>query len=345
MTLAKYVCHGDHLRRIAPGLLVGDIDRKAYQQIVNEFAKDHAKNTVLDFNNSLKAAILDAVDDGLLDKNPCRKISVGGNQQFSRKEKFLNAHEVNKLIDALELDAPLKKHRGNRIRRIEAYKMWLEGHAIKGIAEMLNVAPGKIHNWKNKDNWADHWANGTEPEIKRRHGDFVVHADWMIYLAVKTGLRYAELLALSRCDFDFENLTLAVTKTMDYKLSNQIEKRTKTRSSTRLIAISKDVAARMQNLTSEYASDELLFAIEGQRNFNSTINVRLETLCKNAAITPVSLHGLRHSHASYLLYRGVSIHSISKRLGHSKVSITQDVYAHIIDELKQKDDGLIREVL
>ena len=151
--------------------------------------------------------------------------------------------------------------------------------------------------------------------------------------------------SLSRSDFDFENLTLAVSKTLDYKNTNQIEKRTKTRSSTRLIAISQDVAARMQNLVSGYAPDELLFAIEGQRNFNSTINNRLETLCKNAAITPISLHGLRHSHASYLLYKGVSIHSISKRLGHSKVSITQDVYAHIVDELKQKDDGLIREVL
>ena len=101
----------------------------------------------------------------------------------------------------------------------------------------------------------------------------------------------------------------------------------------------------MQNLVYEYAPDELLFAIEGQRNFCATVNKRLETLCKKAGITPISLHGLRHSHASYLLYKGVSIHSISKRLGHSKVSITQDVYAHIIDELKQKDDDLIREVL
>ena len=345
MTLAKYVNHGKHLRRIAPDLSIDDIDRKAYQQIINAFAKDHAKNTVLDFNNGLKAAILDAVDDGLLDRNPCRKISIGGNQQLARKEKFLNAHEVNKLINALALDAPLKKHRGNRIRRIEACKMWLGGYANKEIAEELNATLDEIHNWKNKDNWAEHWANGTEPEIKRLHGDFVVHTDWMIFLAIKTGLRYAELLALSRSDFDFENFTLSVTKTLDYKTSNQIEKRTKTRSSTRLIAISQDVAARMQGLVSGYAPDELLFAIEGQRSFNSTANSRLEVLCRKTGITTISFHGLRHSHASYLLYKGVSLHSISKRLGHSKVSITQDVYAHVIDELKQKDDDLIRGVL
>ena len=346
-TLAKYANHGNHLRRIAPGLLVGDVDRKAYQRILNEFAKDHAKNTVLDFHNAIKAAILDAVDDGLLARSPCRKVAIGDNRQARRKEKFLNAGEAEKLLAALDLGSPVKKDRGNRSKRAEAFRAWLADPEApaRAIAGKLGVAPCKVSHWKNYDDWAGNRAGGTEPEIKRAHGDHAVNVDWMVYLALKTGLRYAELLALTPADFDFGGLTLAVTKTMDYKLSNQVEKRTKSRSSTRTIAISQDVAGRMQDLVSGHAPGELIFAIEGQRNFNSTANKRLETLCRNAGVTPVSFHGLRHSHASYLLYKGVSIHGISKRLGHSKASVTQDVYAHVIDELKEKDDGLIRGAL
>jgi len=49
----------------------------------------------------------------------------------------------------------------------------------------------------------------------------------------------------------------------------------------------------------------------------------------------VTFHGLRHSHASQLIDRGVDIVTISKRLGHAKPDITLRIYAHLF----QKDDG------
>ena len=55
----------------------------------------------------------------------------------------------------------------------------------------------------------------------------------------------------------------------------------------------------------------------------------------------VGVHGLRHTHASILFSNGVSLNSISKRLGHSKPSITQDIYLHIIQELEHDDNEKI----
>ena len=52
----------------------------------------------------------------------------------------------------------------------------------------------------------------------------------------------------------------------------------------------------------------------------------------NNEVTPYSL---RHTHASYLLSKGIPIEYISKRLGHSNIGITLDVYTHLLDEHKR----------
>ncbi len=52
-------------------------------------------------------------------------------------------------------------------------------------------------------------------------------------------------------------------------------------------------------------------------------------LAKAAGLPPIRLHDLRHSYASSALAAGVPIEVLSKRLGHSRISITQDVYVHI----------------
>ncbi|MFS0752465.1 tyrosine-type recombinase/integrase [Oceanobacillus sp. 1P07AA] len=55
-------------------------------------------------------------------------------------------------------------------------------------------------------------------------------------------------------------------------------------------------------------------------------------------ITPITMHGLRHTHASVLLYENVSIHYISERLGHSDINTTLREYTHVIKELREKDE-------
>jgi len=59
----------------------------------------------------------------------------------------------------------------------------------------------------------------------------------------------------------------------------------------------------------------------------------------------VSLHTLRHTHASLLIFAGVSISSIAKRLGHSSVTTTQETYLHIIQELENQDSEKILQHL
>ena len=78
-----------------------------------------------------------------------------------------------------------------------------------------------------------------------------------------------------------------------------------------------------------------------KRVFNSTVNYFLKRKCEEAGVTVITVHALRHTHASILLNAGVTIHSIADRLGHSSVSTTQETYTHIIDELASKDNQVM----
>ena len=81
------------------------------------------------------------------------------------------------------------------------------------------------------------------------------------------------------------------------------------------------------------------------KTYNSTINQILARHCKRVNIPQISIHGLRHTHASLLLYSGVSIASVARRLGHASMTTTQKIYLHVIQELENKDIDQVMRLL
>lgn len=79
--------------------------------------------------------------------------------------------------------------------------------------------------------------------------------------------------------------------------------------------------------------------------YNSTANAALARHCENAGVPVISVHGLRHTHASLLLFAGVSVASVSKRLGHASMNTTQETYLHVIRELENKDVDIVMRAL
>ena len=87
-------------------------------------------------------------------------------------------------------------------------------------------------------------------------------------------------------------------------------------------------------------SDKPIFLLK-EKIYNSTINDILARHCRKANLPVISVHGLRHTHASLLLFAGVSIASVARRLGHASMTTTQKTYLHIIQELENKDVDLV----
>lgn len=79
--------------------------------------------------------------------------------------------------------------------------------------------------------------------------------------------------------------------------------------------------------------------------YNSTINDLLERRCNAIYIPIITIHDLRHTHASLLLFAGVSIASVARRLGHASMTTTQKTYLHIIQELVNQDLNLVMRSL
>lgn len=178
-----------------------------------------------------------------------------------------------------------------------------------------------------------------------------LNADWFILLVAKTGMRYAEALAITPADFNWIENTLTIDKTWNYKTSTIGGfMPTKTDGSVRTIKIDWQIVGQFKPLVENLPENEPIFVEKDEngnykRQFNSTINTALSNKCKALDITQISLHALRHTHASVLLAEGVSVNTISARLGHSNVSVTQETYAHVLDELQKKDDQKMMSVL
>lgn len=174
--------------------------------------------------------------------------------------------------------------------------------------------------------------------------DKSLNNDWLILLIAKTGIRYSEAIAITPSDFDFAHQTLSISKTWNYKEKAGGFTPTKNKSSVRKIQLDWMIVSQFATLLKDLPSDKPIFVTK-ERIFNSTLNHRLQKLCKDSNIPIITVHGLRHTHASLLLFAGVSIASVAKRLGHSSMNTTEKTYLHIIQELEIKDVDLIMRSL
>ena len=275
VTLDKYRMTHRWLQRLAPDLKVCELDRTAYQQLLNDYAQYHEKQTTMDFHHQLKGAVLDAVDEGWIERDPTRKAIIKGKPPSARKIKYLNQFELHTLLASLHL--------------------------------------------KDEINW-----------------------DYFILLVAKTGMRFSEALALTPQDFDFARQTLSISKTWDYKGQGGFQP-TKNRSSVRKIQIDWQTVIQFSELVKHKPPEQPIFVRE--KIYNSTVNDILERYCRRCQIPVISIHGLRHTHASLLLFAGVSIASVARRLGHSSMTTTQKTYLHVIQELENKDVDLVMRSL
>lgn len=278
ITLNKYFTTHKWLKTNASELKMCELNRATYQKLINLYAKEHAKLTTKNFHAQLKSSIIDALEDGVIEKNPTKKVVIKGQAVESSKVKFLNQEELKKLIDQLDLC--------------------------------------DITSW-----------------------------DWIIFIGIKTGLRFSEIIALTPNDFDFENCLINVDKTWNYKEQNGGFQDTKNASSIRKVQIDEVFALKIKKQLLDFGKSELIFLKNRSRIFNSTVNDRLNSLCLRAGIPVITMHALRHTHASLLIFSGVSIATVSKRLGHSTISTTQETYLHIIKEMEMADREKITNLL
>lgn len=185
-------------------------------------------------------------------------------------------------------------------------------------------------------------------------------SDFLIHFILGTGLRIGEALALTRLDYD--GTSIMVRKSLqrepiyvDHEIDHYdlVMAEVKTVNAVRKIPLPAKMKAGLDARISQikmmeqpYKDIGLLFPDEiGNYMDDKRPLRRLRALEKELGLPGVTVHGLRHSYATRLLELGEPIQSISKLLGHSSIELTQGVYAHVLEGMKEKTVSRLDAIL
>ena len=203
-------------------------------------------------------------------------------------------------------------------------------------------------------------------ELDKGYDDYTI----VFYIAIYTGMRISEILALKREDIDLENKKIYVRKTLSHVDKGRIllENTTKTYAGMRDVLILDSLYDKLL----EYKIDKkrgFLFLKNGNFIHATNFNARFQKLCKNADIrvykkrvgikggrktktvyqcnitkSKVNTHMLRHTFATRCIENGVSPVVLQRILGHKDIQVTLNTYTSVFHEFKEKEIEKINSI-
>jgi integrase len=177
-------------------------------------------------------------------------------------------------------------------------------------------------------------------------------------LALNTGMRQGELLALKWEDVDLERSVLRVRRTLSRTDNAYVVGEPKTKKSRRTIRFTAGAAMalkvhlsrqleEMERMGTLYQPGGLVFASTTGTIINPS-NLRnrsFKPLLKHAGLRPIRFHDLRHTCATLLLSKNVNPKIVSEMLGHSSIAITLDTYSHVLPTMQESAIRALEEIL
>lgn len=177
-------------------------------------------------------------------------------------------------------------------------------------------------------------------EEKIEHPDFVVAIELMLFC----GLRRSEVCGLTRKSIDMINRTVRIEDARHYTGGRYVTgEGTKTVSSKRALSLPEFVFEDIMELISLHdekarmdpnlpVPDYLILGVCGEPIYPGSLYFHLKDFEKRYGLPDVNLHGLRHTYASMLKWKGRDLIEISSQLGHAQQSTTLDVYTHLFQD-------------
>lgn len=179
----------------------------------------------------------------------------------------------------------------------------------------------------------------------------------LITLALDSGARRGEIVALKWDDFDFDNNTLRIDNSLKVVNGVMDEKNAKTLSSKRTILLGKatiDVIKQYKEwqdsikkeLGKKWKNENRVFTDDTGGYMNPSTCYKIFTkITKKYGLEHIRFHDLRHTSASVLIHKGKNFKAVSERLGHSSINITFDIYTHTFDKDKIECANVFDEII
>lgn len=173
------------------------------------------------------------------------------------------------------------------------------------------------------------------------------------------GLRRGEVMGLEFKDFDYENCTVSINRTSNYrnKVTGICTSTPKTKYSRRtlhfpsyLIDIIEDLREELceqrKQCGDQWVESDRLFVTWCGRPLHPNIPYKwLDSFCRDHGLAFKGLHSFRHAFATQAITHGADISTVSSLLGHSQTSTTLNIYTHAVQQANAKAMGMIEDLL
>lgn len=237
------------------------------------------------------------------------------------------------------------------LKRFKAMVRWgFRNDLVNNISFLEKLEPFKDtpHKMKIQDKYLEQWE--FQILLESMSGNSI----WKLVteILVLSGLRIGELFALEKTDVDYKNSVIHVNKTYDY-ISDKVTS-PKTQCSIRDVFMQDELKAACSSLSKFMLQRRLIFRIgptplyifwtDGGHMHYDAYRKYLRETAEKAIGRKITPHALRHTHASFLLAQGISIEAIQRRLGHENSKVTREIYLHITEDLKKRDNAEIGKV-
>ena len=168
---------------------------------------------------------------------------------------------------------------------------------------------------------------------------------WLLFkMAIWTGMRIGEVLALQWSDIDWHRRLIQVQRSLGYNKTDGLHfDQPKTPTGRRAIALPTGILKELRTLreqqirgTIPFFRSTLIFCQpDGSPHFPTVISdYHFHRIAMLAGVPAIRFHDLRHTHASQLLAAGASIKVVQERLGHARASFTLQIYSHLLPTIQ-----------
>lgn len=306
------------LSKIGPLHLQSFFNNLTEEGVRNDGKNDvYSSSTIQKTYAVLSSMLSKAVQWQLIEYNPCDRVKAPKTQKKSKSVKNFTIEETQVFLEAIERSYPITH---------------------------------KSHNRKD--------ANGNDLPVKEYIQLYKLPTQLIVFfnLAIFSGSRRSELIALTWHDIDFDNGTMSIDKATVSADSEVYTKQPKNETSERFLALPESVMNLLKryrieqqeyrlSLGDQWKGDDFVFIQwDGSQMYPDTPYKAFKKFLKRYNSTveneedklpEITLHDLRHTSATLLIADNMDVRTVSNRLGHAQTSTTMNIYA---TALKKKDE-------